>query len=139
MLRELVIARLRAQVPDLRRVGSALDLAGARAEIKGQYPCAFVMTVAEAGGPARYMTGRVAQKRTPRIAVVLMVRNMRDGTGLAASSDMDALRAQTDAALFGWLPDELHSPLVFSSGKLLGLLDNELWWQDEYTTEFDRR
>lgn len=52
---------------------------------------------------------------------------------------MDALRAQTDAALFGWLPDELHSPLVFSSGKLLGLLDNELWWQDEYTTEFDRR
>lgn len=139
MIRDLIIAHLKAQIPTLKRVGSATDLASAKTDIKSAMPCAYVMQLAEQGGAIRYMTGVVAQKRIQRYAVVLMVRNVRDATGLAASIDMDALRLLTDAALFGWIPDATHSPLIFTGGKLLGLFDGELWWQDEYTTEFDRR
>lgn len=138
MLRDLVIERLKANIPALRNVSTAADLASAKIDAK-QFPCAYVLLLAEQGGAARYMTGLVAQQRIQRIGVVLAVRNVRDAVGSAASVDMDALRTQTDAALFGWKPDEAHEALIFSSGKLLALIDGEIWWQDEYTTEFDRR
>jgi hypothetical protein len=138
MLRDLIIAHLKAQVPSLKKVGMAMDLNAAMNETK-QFPCAFVMSIAETGAANRYMTGAVAQKRTQRIAVLLAVRNVRDATGQAADTDMDALRSQTDAALFGWQANDTHSPLVFSAGKIMGLINGNLWWQDEYTTEFDRR
>jgi len=139
MLRDLIIARLKAQVSGLRKVGTAADLAGAQADTQNQFPCAFVLVLAEQGGAPRYMSGLTAQKRTPRIAVVLAVKNVRDMIGNASGGDMELLRQQTDAALFGWMPDGDHAPLIFASGKLMGLLGGELWWQDEYTTEFDRR
>jgi len=138
MLRDLIIERLKTGVPALKRVSSAADLASAKADAK-QFPCAYVMTLAEQGGEARYMTGLVAQRRIVKIGVVLAVKNVRDATGMAAGGDMDALRSQTDAALFGWRPDNDHEALIFSGGKLLALIDGEVWWQDEYTTEFDRR
>lgn len=139
MLRDLVIARLKAQVPALKRVGMAIDLAAAKADISVAFPRAYVMTLGENGGTSRYLSGAVAQKRSVRIGVVLMVKNVRDNVGAATTSDMDALRQVTDAALFGWGADDAHSPLIFMRGSLLGLAEGELWWQDEYTTEFDRR
>ncbi len=138
MLRDLVIERLKADMPSLRKVGTAADLAAARTDAK-QFPCAYVLTLSERGSSARFMTGLVAQQRIQRIGLVLAVRNVRDAAGAAASVDMDALRTQTDAALFGWKPNEVHDALVFESGKLLALIDGEVWWQDEYTTGFDRR
>jgi hypothetical protein len=139
MLRDLVIARLKAQVPALKRVGMAIDLAAAKADISVAFPRAYVMTLGENGGTSRYLSGAVAQKRSVRIGVVLMVKNVRDNVGTATASDMDALRQVTDSALFGWGADDAHSPLIFARGSLLGLAEGELWWQDEYTTEFDRR
>jgi len=138
MLRDLIIARLQTQCPSLKRVSTAADLASAKTDAK-QFPCAYVLTLAEQGGAARYMTGLVAQQRNVRIGVVLAVRNVRDATGAAASADMEVVRVETDAALFGYRADEAHEVLVFSQGKLLALIDGEIWWQDEYTTEFDRR
>lgn len=139
MLRDLVIARLKAQVPALKKVGMAIDLAAAKTDPSKAFPRAYVMTLAEAGGSSRYLSGTVAQKRTQRVGIVLMVSNVRDTVGIATSQDMDALRLVTDGALFGWGPDDAHSPLLFARGTLLGLIEGQLWWQDEYTTEFDRR
>lgn len=139
MLRDLIIARLKTQVPALKRVGKAVDLAAAKADVSVVFPRAYVMTLGENGGTSRYASGTVAQKRVVRIGVVLMVKNVRDTTGNATSNDMDALRLLTDAALFGWEADAAHSPLIFNRGSLLGLVEGDLWWQDEYTTEFDRR
>lgn len=139
MLRDLVIARLKTQVPALKKVGMAIDLAAAKTDPSKAFPRAYVMTLAEAGGGNRYLSGFVAQKRTQRIGVVLMVSNVRDTTGETTGGDMDALRSLTDAALFGWSADDAHAPLIFARGSLLGLIEGQLWWQDEYTTEFDRR
>lgn len=139
MLRDFIIARLKAQIPALKRVGKAVDLAAAKADVSVAFPRAYVMTLGESGGAIRYMSSTVAQKRVMRIGVVLMVKNVRDTIGSATGNDMDALRQLTDAALFGWAADTTHSPLVFNRGSLLGLVGGELWWQDEYTTEFDRR
>lgn len=136
-LSDLIVARLNT-IAELKKVGKAADLASAKTDAK-TFPCAYVVTLAERGGEARYMTGMVAQQRTPRMGIVLAVRNVRDATGAAGSGDMDALRALTDAALFGWKPDEAHDALIFTGGALLTLLDGEVWWQDEYTTKFDRR
>jgi len=139
MLIDLVIARLKSQVPNLKKVGTAADLGLAKGDASNQYPRAYVMVVAEHGSQNRYMTGAVAQERQVHLAVVLVARNVRDAAGAAAGADMEVLRQVTDAALFGWTPTEVHQPLVFSTGKLLTLLDGELWWQDEYATAYDRR
>jgi hypothetical protein len=138
MLHDLIVAQIKTAVPELKKVSLVADLASAKADAKS-FPCAYVLTLSEQGGLPRYMSGVVAQQRTARIGVVLAVRNVRDAAGTAAAGDMDALRAQVDAALFGWKPDEAHGALIFTGGALLALLDGEVWWRDEYTTAFDRR
>lgn len=139
MLTELIIARLQAKVPALLFVGSAADVPSGATGMRNQVPCAYVYNMSESGTDSRYLTGMVAQKRQQRVAVALVVKNVRDMQGAAASQDMDALRVQTDAALFGWTPDAVYAPLIFVSGRFLGFKDGQLWWQDEYTTHFDRR
>ena len=141
MLIDLAITRLKAQVPALKAVGTAADLALARANAAAsvQFPRAYVLTVAETGQNNRFLSGGVAQHRQVRLAVVLVVRNVRDASGVAAGGDMQTLRALTDAALFGYTPADFIEPLMFDAGKLLALQDGELWWQDEYLTSFDRR
>lgn len=140
MLSDLIIARLKAQVPALHYVGRAVDLTAAQKEMKpAMFPAAFVLPLSETGGAPRYMTGVVAQKRTAGFSVVLVVRNLRDLSGAAASSDIEALRQLTDAALFGWVPDATHNAMIYNKGAMICLLQEELWWQDEYSTSFDRR
>lgn len=139
MLRDLIITRLKDQVISLRKIGKAADLASAMQDGSNQFPRAYVLPNAEQGGQPRLMTGAVAQRRTPRIGIVLVVKNVRDMVGDAAGSDMEALRLLTDEALFGWKPDDAHSALMFAGGRLLNISNGEVWWQDDYTTDYDRR
>jgi hypothetical protein len=52
---------------------------------------------------------------------------------------LDGLRVKVDAALFGWEPAAIYDPLLFVRGGLIELKDGVLWWQDEYSTQTDKR
>lgn len=134
-----IIDRLKQQVPELRKVGISADLQSAQADTGNLFPRAYVMQVAEQGGANGGMTNAVIQERIQRFAIVLAARNVRDLRGESASADMTTLRDKVDTALFGWQPTPAHGPSMFSSGRLVALLDGQLWWQDEYTTATQRR
>lgn len=139
-LSALLIARIKSSVPALLDVFTGADLAALKEGQPLRSPTAFVFMLNEAGGANRYMTGAVAQKRSQQVAVVLAVRNVRDATGAKAQLDVDGLRAQVDAALFGWSPNAaIYDPLTFQRGGLVELSNGWIWWQDEYLTQFDRR
>jgi hypothetical protein len=86
------------------------------------------------------MTGVTSQLRTLRVAVILGVRNIADDKGGAANLEIDDLFTLTDAALFGWLPDEKYnSALMLVSGGILETGPGVIWWQDIYETNYDHR
>jgi len=138
-LSSLVIARIKAQVPELLDVLTGADLAAINTTPPLRYPCAYVYSLSESGNDNRYMTGMTAQRRTQAVGVLLLVRNVRDAVGHAAKVDLDALRIKLDAALFGYVPAPEYEPLIFTRGALVQLADGVLLWQDDYTTRRDHR
>lgn len=137
MLQNLIIARLLDKV-STRHIYAAASLAAVQAA-SPLMPAVFVLSTGEQGGDTRYLSGTVAQKRIASFTIISAVKNVRDAHGAAASSDMIQLRSQIDDALFGWTPDAAYSPIIFSQGASAGFIDQELWWQDHYSTLFDRR
>ena len=76
----LVIERLKALVPDLRKVGGAADYAAVQ-ELRGfATPSAFVIFAGESGGTTGPRGARV-QPAVTRFGLVLAVRNYRPGAG----------------------------------------------------------
>lgn len=137
-LTETVAQRISDTVDGLGMVGNAADFASIGRETL-KYPAAFVVPLAERGGPSEFAAGVTAQRREPRVGVILVVRNVRAAKGAAALADIEPLRGLVDAQLFGWQPTADHEPLLLASGKILSMQNGVLWWQDEYVTAFERR
>lgn len=138
MLQALIIQRLKSQLTRVN-IQAAASLAAVQAAAP-MLPAIFVVITGEQGGAARYLSGAVAQNRSLSFTLIAAVKNQRDAQGEAASIDMLALRKKIDSALFGWSPDAaVYSPIIFNNGNTAGFIDQELWWQDHYSTEFDRR
>lgn len=129
------IARLKAEVPQLRIVGGAADLAALREAPPLQLPAAYVLALAESARPNSLSTvGALMLRRAVRFAVVLAAQNLRDPRGEAAQGALEALRAAVLGALLNWQPTDDHDPVEFAAGRLLSLADQVLWWQDEFVT-----
>lgn len=139
MIEEDIRAHIKASVPALRDVKDGAALAALNQSTTLTFPVAFVFIIGETGVDDYGMVGSVGQRRMQRVAVVLAVRNVRDATRGDIKADMEALRAQVDAALFGWQLSAAHEPMFFKRGAMLELKDATLWWQDEYQTAFQRR
>lgn len=138
MLQALILAHLKAQLTGVNIKGAATLSAVQSA--KPVLPAVFIVMTHEQGVNTRYLSGQIAQKRAANFTVITAVTNLRDAIGEAASTDLVTLRKQVDAALFGWSPDGTTlAPIIFNNGNSAGFIDQELWWQDHYTTEFDRR
>jgi hypothetical protein len=133
-----VIARLKAQLTGFVAIAGAADLDHAMAFSTGT-PAAYVLPLAEsARGPD--MLGVHHQRLTQAFAVVLVISNLRDATGAAAVTDLAAKRTALRAALLGWVPDATNGePVSFTSGRLMGLEDAQLWWTDEFQVLTDYR
>ena len=109
----LLIARLKAEVPELAGVFSAADLEGV-AEAQQVTPAAHVLfygdRVVESGN-GRSSTGD-CQLVDQIWYVVLAVRNARaQATGEATRRDAGPLATKILKALQGWQPSPDHSPL----------------------------
>ena len=99
----LVIARLQAQVPDLRKVGGAADYAAVQ-ELRGfATPSAFVIFAGESGGASGPRGARV-QPAVTRFGLALAVTNYRPGAGDQLGDELRKFIVLTRSALIGWVP-----------------------------------
>lgn len=130
---EWIIARLKAQVPALKIVSGAADLAKATADLK-QTPSAFVTELSDRASENRTGTMVVSQNNTARFAVIIATKNLRDFRGQHAKTDLRTVRIDIITALHGWQPDADFDPIEYGGGKLLKLSDQVLWWQNEFIT-----
>lgn len=133
MIDEL-IAQLRT-VPALKLVGGAVDLQAAAEEEPTITPAAFVIPLEENPG-ANELGNFVMQRVAVAVGVVLVVRNLTDTKGAAATVDMEALRQSTKAVLLGFAPNDACDPLERGQSALLAFKEGHMWWQDIYITAY---
>jgi hypothetical protein len=135
---ELVITRLQSLKDDktLAVINGAADLASAKIDASNAYPSAWVIPLAESGGPNMSATQFVMQRVGMRFGVLFAIRNRRDARSQANLNDLNPIRKAVMANLIGWLPPGADDLVSFSGGKLLRIQDGILWWQDEFLTAF---
>lgn len=130
---EWIIARLETEVPTLKLVGGAVDLASASASLK-QTPSAFVIPSSERASGNSTGTMVVSQNNITRFAVVSAVRNLRDPRGGKAQGDLRSVRTNILTALHGWQPDADFDPIEYGGGKLMSFNNQVVWYWDELVT-----
>ena len=132
---QLVIDRLVEKVPELKVVEGAADLAAAAESGVRQFPCAFVIPLADSPSELELATGSTQQRLSSQLGVIMVVRNLRDARGQNALVDLTVLRKLVHEAIYGWTPDaQVFDPLTRGGGRILQLDNQTLWWQDDYAT-----
>ncbi len=129
------ITRVRSQIPSLRAVGGAAELAAALTQRAQQTPQAFLVPIGESGG-SNTLSMAVNQRVTERVGLVYVVRNISSPTGEQTHAELTALRAMGKRALVGWTPDPEHEETIFVRGSLVDFSNLVLWWQDEFATAY---
>ena len=130
---QLIIDYLGAQVSKLKSVSGAAELAKAVADFK-QPPAAFVVPVSDRASGNTTGTMVVRQNNTTRFAVIIAAQNLRDARGQKAQDDLRTLRQDILNALHGWQPGDAFDPIEYGGGRLLRMINQVLWWQDEFLT-----
>ncbi len=129
---DTVVARLGANLGNLKSVGAAVDM-NAAMEGTVPLPCSFVLPLSESSSDEDLMS-RVRQKTLQGFGVITVVSNKRDSKGAAALNDLKTLRVALKNNLVGWVPDATNGePVHHRNGRLLSLDGNSrLWWIDEF-------
>ncbi|MCU0963537.1 MAG: Gp37 family protein [Burkholderiaceae bacterium] len=132
-----IITRLRDQLSGFVAIGGAAELDAAIENTPGT-PAAYVLPLAETGAEPDLL-GIYRQRLTHEFAVVLVLGNLRDPLGAAASIDLASKRGAVRAALAGWAPNADGEPVIFSGGALLMFQEQRLWWRDEFRVRSEYR
>lgn len=117
---------------NLRQVQGALELAAALKAPSVATPAAFVVPMGDQPQPDEAFTGSVCQRVRTKVSIVLVVDNKRDGTGNAASDELELLRTKVRKALLGWGPPSMDSQFSAGPGLLIDMDNGRVWWADEY-------
>jgi hypothetical protein len=108
LLPDAILARLRAEVPQLVRVEPAAELAalvqGGRAP--NRMPAAFVLPLGLRADPADAAGGLYRQRIAETVGVILVAGTAGDLRGGTSIAEIHVLRAAVIAALAGWDPEE---------------------------------
>lgn len=133
-----IIEKLRADVPALRAVSGAAELAAGVESGKGlQTPCAFVVLVGEQGSDLRGFSGAYLQPTHVALSVMLVVRNYTRSTlGAAAGADLLPALAAVRKSLLGWKPAGASDVLSLTAGRVHEFDAGTLWWEDVYRTRY---
>lgn len=128
---------IKANVPELKAVGEAVDFQTAAESNPLATPACYVFLMDETPGPSQ--TDVLIQKVRATVGIVLVVKNLKDTKGAAAKVTVDSLRTKVKDLVFGWSASAVYDPFERGPGRLLAFRDGHLWWQDLYLTEyFDR-
>ncbi len=128
----------------LRDVLGLLDWPDA---VKVRPPLAGVAPVETVAGENRGGDAGAVQLMTATIAVAVVIAAPDDPGGASARNrrELGEHLAATRAALIGWCPPEAGEdedagrrcePLSFRSGRLLGIEDGRIAWEDRYETRY---
>jgi hypothetical protein len=128
-----VIARLRAEVPAIKLVEGLGEWARLEAPPLLS-PAAYVLPSATAATPNGLVAGGFRQSLTETVAVVTVMRNLRDPRGAQASLDLAGVRDLARAALLGWVPIAGWEQVELVSGQLVGQVEDAMVWRDLITS-----
>ncbi|MEQ8396423.1 hypothetical protein [Thalassobaculum sp.] len=128
---DAAIARLDVEIPALRTIGRAADLARLTAAkalpSPGSTPAAFVIEPADTAGANAMAAGLlVRQLITVRLVIVLALYHANDPTGAAALEQLDTLKPLLMAALIGWEPGGDYTPIEHERRGLVSSLGSPL-------------
>ena len=128
----LVIERLKALVPDLRKVGGAADYAAVQ-ELRGfATPSAFVIFAGESGGGTGPRGARV-QPAVTRFGLALAVTNYRPGAGDQLGDELRKYIGLTRSALIGWVPPTPGATaLVWEAGEVMDYDHSTVLYVESY-------
>lgn len=139
----LVIARLKAQVPTLRKIAGAADYATVRGLNDFPAPCAYVLLAKEKGEPrptGHAVPGsqvRTVQRAVVTFGLVTAVRNYRESDlGYQGKDSLEMILRQIRDALIGWAPQVDGTDVCsFIQGSLTQYDAGTLLWTDVYQTK----
>ncbi|MFZ6644422.1 phage tail terminator protein [Undibacterium sp. TJN25] len=132
---DAVVARLRANLPELKLIGKAVDFQSAAESNPKATPACFVIPIDETP-ESNGMGDILIQRVSATIGVVLVVRNLADNKGAAAGADLELLRAKVKRQVFGWTASPELDPFERGNSHLLAFRDGHMWWQDLYRTAY---
>lgn len=131
---DLVVARLRNQVSDLRSVEGAAEfkklLAGRG--VPQNDPAAYVIPLGMRGGKAEAITGMFTQQVAESIGVVLFLRG-HDQTGARALGNLRPFIATVIEAIAGWQPSGEIGVFQLSRGALVDINGGLLSYQLDFS------
>lgn len=131
-LRPLIETRIRTQVPTLKEVAGAADMANimsGRLTDQGCYIFQERITATE-----NHMVGTTIQRVAISFVVLIVVRNVRDARGADAADASYTLQASIKSALLGWSPDASADLLEYSGGALFSFSNGFFIWKDTFNT-----
>jgi hypothetical protein len=129
-LRQLIEARIRTQVPIFKEVAGAADLSSI---LTGRVsaPGCYIFTERDKV-EARALASGVNQRVVESMAVVTVVRNVRDARGTDADDENKHLRDLVGNALVSWIPDSGHAPMEYGGGQLISFSNGFLFYKSTY-------
>ncbi|HEJ2039562.1 TPA: hypothetical protein SLV86_001316 [Pseudomonas aeruginosa] len=132
----LVIDRLRAEVPELQSVEGVAEYGAVTSLRDFRTPCAFALLVRERADGDEPKPARGTQRLLVTFGVVLVVSNYRDTRGGEVVDELKPLKEKVRGALMGWQPDVLGArPCRFIQGDVLDYDASTLLWTDVYQTQ----
>ncbi|CAA0103571.1 phage tail terminator protein [Zhongshania aliphaticivorans] len=137
MLSSDVEARLRSEVSELKAVYGAAGFANLRQgnELRTppQTPAAYVITLREVPQKDLYDVGNgVLQNVVYHIAVITVVRVANNNLGDETNTQMDLVREEIKAALYGWTPAGFEQQFKRGPSALFDFAGGAHWHQDEF-------
>ena len=98
-------------------------------------PAAFVLWKDDTPGANR-LANRVRQTVDSSWAVMIALRNVADGRGGAASTDLDDVKAAVRDALLGWSAPSAAGVFTYQGGGFAGTDEGgHVWFELHYGTE----
>lgn len=129
-----IIAHLRQYCPSFGdRIAGALDFDPAKANIKLEVPCAFVILTGDDAQPSSVQNVTV-QSVTDEFDVVVVL-NTADERGQVPADHLHGLRAELWRALIGWVPMDGYEPIEYVSGDLLMMNRSALYYRFTFQSE----
>lgn len=128
----VIVDRIKAAVPTLRKVGRAADYASVRSLGDFPVPCAYILLAREKGDTSKSGVSlpgqqtRLAQVMSVSFGVVLAVRNYREQAGAQLADELESCLGAVRNALLGWTPD-------VPGGRACQLLQGDLTQYDQAT------
>lgn len=130
---DLVIAALRQRCPSFAgRVAGAAEYKPVPESAALPVPCAFVIPLDDNPGENRSQNA-VRQSLTESFAVIVLISNVADERGQAATHSINSIRSELWAALLGWSPAEaIYDGIAYQGGALLAIDRARLAFQFEF-------